>query len=155
RLPDSGTGCGHTSHVQPGRRPRSWACSSHVVRRWHGHRRRGAPYHEPPWEERLSAPPSPPSHALSRPVLLRLVDVPQPDAAWARTEPLQLCEPRPPGDSPIGPVRPPTTEQATALVTATVRALLEVIEGRRPPRQLAPMLGSEVLDQLETLVSLG
>jgi len=36
-----------------------------------------------------------------------------------------------------------------------VRALLEVLDGRRPLRQLAPVLVSEVLDQLEMLVSLG
>jgi Family of unknown function (DUF6459) len=32
--------------------------------------------------------------------------------------------------------------------------LLEVLEGRRPPRQLAPVLGPEVIEQLETLVNL-
>lgn len=30
-----------------------------------------------------------------------------------------------------------------------------MLEGRRPPRQLAPALGPEVLDQLETLINLG
>jgi len=85
--------------------------------------------------------------------LLRLVDLQQRDAARALTEP-EWSEPRPPDFSPTDPVRPPTTEQATALVTTIVRALLEVLEGRRPTRQLAPMLGPEVLDRLETLMSL-
>jgi uncharacterized protein DUF6459 len=87
-------------------------------------------------------------------VLLRLVDLQQRDATRARTEP-QWREPRPPDFSPAGAVLPLTTEQATALVTTIVRALLEVLEGRRPPRQLAPALGPEVLDRLETLMSLG
>jgi hypothetical protein len=116
---------------------------------------------------------------------MRLVDLQQRDAMLARTEPerreprqsgrsstdpVSPAHPvrppgdsstdpvRPPGDSstdPVSPVRPPTSEQAAALITTVVRALLEVLEGRRPPRQLAPMLEPGVLDQLETLVSLG
>src|SRR5262249_60228913 len=100
-------GCvtGHASWVQPGRRPPVLGVLLPFVLRWHGHRSRGAPYHELPWEERLSAPPSPPSHAPSRPVLMRLVDLQQRDAAQARTEP-GWREPRPPGDSPTDPHRP-------------------------------------------------
>jgi hypothetical protein len=102
----------------------------------------------------LSAPP--PSHALSpsKPVLLRLVDLQQRDTIRALAEP-EWLELQPPASSGTGPVRPPSAEQATAMVTAMVRALLEVLEGRRPPRQLSPVLRPEVLDRLETLLSLG
>jgi Family of unknown function (DUF6459) len=47
------------------------------------------------------------------------------------------------------------SDEAAALVTAVVRPLLEVLEGRRPLRQLSALLEPAVRDRLELMLSPG
>jgi hypothetical protein len=111
--------------------------------------------------------------AASQPVLLRLVDFgppPEPDDAargWRpsfvdRLPPLQPAPPQrheltlvtePAEDTPI-PV-PITRPQAHSLATMVARAVLEVLEGRRPARQLSAVFDLRALSTVQVLLNGG
>jgi hypothetical protein len=120
---------------------------------------------------RLSAPPSPPSHARSGPVLVRLADMlraarlEQPEPAW--DDPIPRPRPTPPDATPpdatppdatplsATPPRPtpPTRAEAVVVATRVARPLVEVLAGRRPMRQLRGVLGPKAQVLLETMQS--
>lgn len=118
----------------------------------------------------MTAPPESFTAALARPVLLRLIDTdPEPEADQPTThppssplatlpalDPTALPDYEPATTTPRPRRRPAdrsvaiTDAQARSLAAVVVRLVLEVLEGRRPVRQLSAMLHPQILAKLET-----
>ena len=99
----------------------------------------------------MSAPPSPSTVPSTRPALVRVLDLaPGLGADLGAGGELATAAPGPvllrlPGPR-VG------RDEATTLVRTVVRPLLEVLEGRRPLRQLTGVLSPVVLHRVETIL---
>jgi uncharacterized protein DUF6459 len=88
-------------------------------------------------------------------VLVRVIDLIREARAEQQPEP-QWQAPPPIEDRTAEDESPRLTQdEATAVAAAFVRPLLEVLEGRRPLRQLSALLGPEVSYRLEMTLSPG
>lgn len=86
---------------------------------------------------------APHPHVPQGPVLRRLVDVLPPPAPAAPESAS--------GAAPLAVTQPATDHGASILAERVLRATVEILGGRRPARQVSPVLSPELLTYLATL----